>query len=90
MERRRLVIVRRGALELFDTLRKRYAEDLGTCVMWDRRAGDRRRDETEGLALNRRRRERRQPMDPAILVERGFFVTFARRTPNHAARALSN
>ena len=88
MERTRLVIVRRGATELFETLRRRFVEDPQTCVMWDKRSVDR-RAESRRVPNNRRRRERRQPLDPSILAERGFFVTYESRVPRVVSRVAS-
>jgi len=59
---KRLVIVRRGAVELFREPEERFAGDPETLVFWDRRVADRRRG------------DRRFPDNPTILSERGFLV----------------
>ncbi len=70
----RLVIVRRGAVELFRELQERFSSDPDTVVLWDRRVTDRR-------VTDRRRSERRFPDNPTILSERGFLVVRPAWTP---------
>lgn len=76
MGRTRVVIVRRDATELFESLQRRFAGDPTTRVIWDNRSRDR-RSTAQSEPVDRRRQERRMPVNPAILEERGFFVTFA-------------
>jgi hypothetical protein len=59
---RRLVIVRRGAVDVFQQLQQRFADNADTVVFWDRRVSDRRGG------------ERRFPASESILRERGFLV----------------
>ncbi len=61
---RRVAIVRRGETELFETLSEHVdALDLAQ-VIWDRRAGERRRGAQAG-GPERRRQERRRPTPPS-------------------------
>ncbi len=55
-----LIVVRRGALERFETLRREFRTD-DVSVIWDRRLGDRRRRGAPVEAGERRRAERRRP-----------------------------
>ncbi|HEV8309202.1 MAG TPA: hypothetical protein VGW35_16200 [Methylomirabilota bacterium] len=78
----RLVIVRRGAPELFQVLRARYADDPTTAVIWDRRIIEDRRRTVRKVSVERRRGPRRFSVDStAILNTRGFFVARAVRAP---------
>jgi len=65
-----VVIVRRGAMEVFRTLRENFRER----VVWDRRTKERR---TEGQPDVRERRaaERRRP-SPGTWVVHGFLLAF--------------
>jgi hypothetical protein len=76
----RLVIVRRGAIELFEDLTKRFAGDPETLVLWDRRVTDR-RVAVERRATDRRSGDRRFPEGSSVLSERGYFVTKSAWTP---------
>ena len=68
-----LAIVRRGEVELFDTLQGHLnALNLGQ-VIWDRRVGDRRR-EPAASPLERRRQDRRRSR-PATWDTLGFLVS---------------
>ncbi|MBI1893756.1 MAG: hypothetical protein HYS14_06560 [Candidatus Rokubacteria bacterium] len=75
--RQRLIIVRRGATELFQELQAYFASDPNTQVISDRRGGDERRKVVQAVPGERRRGQRRMPVDPTILETRGFFVTRA-------------
>jgi hypothetical protein len=70
---RRLIIVRRGDAELFEQLQRRYACEPDTLVVYDRRAGSRRRA-TQSPAASRRRIRRRFPDGAVILATRGYYV----------------
>jgi hypothetical protein len=74
---RRLVIVRRGATELYEQLEAQFREDPDTVVLWDRRLGAGRRRADQVGAVARQTGDRRLPQDPTILVTRGFWVTRA-------------
>jgi hypothetical protein len=77
----RLVVVRRGATELFQILCARYADDPETRVIWDRRVTEERRQTDESVPVERRREPRRSNGNAtALLKDRGFFVATARRT----------
>jgi len=77
--RPRLIVVRRGAVELFEELQARYRRDGRTTIIWDRRNAEGPNEES-----HRPPRERRFPRDRDILIDRGFFVT---RTGNRRIEA---
>jgi hypothetical protein len=83
----RVIIVRRGATDVYAHLRSRFAHDPKTVIMYDRRTGERRGLQQrlpQECVAERRRGERRLPSnDPEILIERGFFAT-RRRPGRHA------
>ena len=64
------MVVRRGALRRFESLKKQTA-DLPVVVTWDRRQGDR-RVVSGDIARERRRTERRQ--QPAFTWDLADFV----------------
>jgi hypothetical protein len=72
--RRRVIIIRRGAIELFQHLRVRYVGDAGAEVIWDRRATPDRRQAVREVPVERRGRQRRIADSTAILHTRGFFA----------------
>lgn len=59
MEHTDIIIVRRGCPDRFEQLSQVFAGEK-VRVLWDRRAGERRRQEG-GLPLDRRVRDRRRP-----------------------------
>ena len=71
----RLIIVRRGATELFEALRARFAGDPATRILWDRREGDEARSGVTPAGPAGPPGDRRGPQDPRILATRGFFAT---------------
>ena len=85
----RLVIVRRGATELYHALRARYTNDPATAaVIWDRRIREDRRSVVREVPVERRRGQRRFPVDSAAILEaRGFVATRALRAPEAARLA---
>lgn len=75
LRRQRIVVVQRGAMELFERLRARFAEDPNTVIIWDRRTGRERQSEVLDAPVERRRGDRRYPDNhAALLATRGFFV----------------
>jgi hypothetical protein len=75
LRRQRIVVVKRGAIELYERLRARFADDPDTAVIWDRRTDRERRSGALDVPLKRRRGDRRYPDDyAALLAGRGFFV----------------
>ena len=83
----RVIIVRRGATDVYVHLGSQFADDPKTVIMYDRRTRERRSLQQPLLqerVAERRRGERRLPSnDPEILIKRGFFVT-RRRPGRHA------
>ena len=73
--RRRVIIVRCGAVELFGALQSRYAGDPAAQVIWDRRGTPDRRQAVREVPVERRCRQRRIVASTAILRVRGFFAT---------------
>ena len=71
------IVVRRGALRRFDTL-KRKTSDLPVVVTWDRRQ-DERRASSGDVSTDRRRLDRRQK--PPFTWELAEFVVVAPRPP---------
>jgi hypothetical protein len=72
-ERGTLIVVRAGAAERFAALEAAFGGD-GVGVVWDRRAGERRRDGRDAPgAAERRRRDRRGPV-PASWALLDFLV----------------
>jgi len=68
-----LVIVRRGETEVFERLKAQFAGMPNVHVIWDRRVRDRRViiQDVEG---ERRRGERRAPVDATMWMTRGYFI----------------
>jgi len=74
-ETRRVIVVRRGDSLVYEALRRRYADDPGVVVIYDRRVAKRRIAPAawpEGR--ERRNGERRLPQRSDILTSRGFYV----------------
>jgi hypothetical protein len=67
---RRLIIVRRGDTALFEELRRRFADDPRTLVIYDRRGAPRAAQEESCC-----QEQRRWPEDGKALSERGFYVS---------------
>jgi hypothetical protein len=59
----KLVIVRRDDFATFEILRRLYADDADTRVVWDRRLGERRRA-SQATEAERRAADRRRPPKP--------------------------
>jgi hypothetical protein len=72
----RIIVLRRGATPLFRDLQGRFAGDPDTHLIWDRRVADR-RAMVQPVVENRRRGERRFPLNIGILLTRGFLVARA-------------
>jgi hypothetical protein len=70
-----LIVVRAGAVDRFAALRAAFAPE-GVDVVWDRRAGERRRS-SEPAGSERRRRDRRGS-EPASWTLLDFLVVPAR------------
>jgi hypothetical protein len=83
---RSLIVVRRGATDVFERLRAEFAGKRNVPeVIWDRRVRDRRviiRD----VAVERRRGERRAPLDATQWATRGSIVVRPRRAAGDVAR----
>ena len=60
---KRYVIVQRGQVALFAALQKRYATDPNRQVIWDGRRGEDRRIARLPITVERRREQRRMPVD---------------------------
>ena len=73
--RRRVIIVRCGAVELCDALQAHYAGDPAAQVIWDRRGTPDRRQAVREVPVERRCRQRRNVDSTAILRVRGFYAT---------------
>jgi hypothetical protein len=73
--RRRVIIVRRGDIELFHNLHVRCVGDPGAEVIWDRRGTSDRRQAVREVPVERRGRQRRIADSTAILHTRGFFAS---------------
>jgi len=71
-----LIVVRTGAVDRFAALRSAFAPE-GVEVVWDRRAGERRRFSEEAPGSDRRRRDRRGS-EPASWTLLDFLVVPAR------------
>ena len=82
--RRRVIIVRRGAIELFHNLHVRYMGDRGAEVIWDRRRTLDRRQAVREVPVERRGRQRRIAKSTAILHTRGFFAARMIGSPDAA------
>jgi hypothetical protein len=67
-------IVRRGELEVFQTLKVELEEPDVVRVIWDRRIGERRSRDGVEIADDRRRQDRRGP-PPEMWATFGFVVT---------------
>ena len=61
----RIVVVRGGAVELYEELKLKFAGDGHTVVIYDRRTAPR---------VGARERERRHREEDDILTRRGFYV----------------
>jgi hypothetical protein len=68
-----LVIVRRGETEVFERLKAQFAGTPKVQVMWDRRVRDR-RVIIQDVDDERRRGERRAPVDATMWTTRGYFL----------------
>jgi hypothetical protein len=83
---RSLIVVRRGATDVFERLRAELAGKRNAPeVIWDRRVRDRRviiRD----VAIERRRGERRAPLDATQWATRGYIVVRSRPPAREAVR----
>jgi len=80
----RVIIVRPGETSLFECLRKRFGDDPGTVVIYDRRRAPRSgAAEPPDAGDQGRQGERRWPQEHDILSERGFYVSRG-RTPRQA------
>jgi len=66
-----LIIVRRGDTERFRFLQETYRSRPSVHVMWDRRLGDRRREE-QSVPVERRRTDRRSA-PPSTWEKMGFI-----------------
>ena len=73
-----LVIVRRGETEVFERLKAQFAGTPNVHVVWDRRVRDR-RVIIQDVDNERRRGERRAPLDATMWTTRGYFL--ARQHP---------
>lgn len=69
-----LIVVRRGALERFETLRREFRSDE-VSVIWDRRLGDRRQRGARPVGASERRRGERRAPAPASWHLLDFVVT---------------
>jgi hypothetical protein len=76
----RYVIVQRGRQALFAALQKRYAADPSRLVIWDRRSTEDRRTVRLPVSVERRREQRRMPVDEQVLNTRGFFIAHVMRS----------
>jgi hypothetical protein len=83
---RSLIVVRRGATDVFERLGAELAGKRNAPeVIWDRRVRDRRviiRD----VAIERRRGERRAPLDATQWATRGYILVRSRPVPREVAR----
>jgi hypothetical protein len=72
---RRLLIVRSGAVDVYERLRRQFARDPATVIIYDRRSQSRRRGDQAGRDVpERRRRERRLSYEIDVLRARGFYT----------------
>ncbi len=84
---RYLVIVRRGEKTLFEALQAQFGQGAAE-VIWDRRIRDRRVIIQDVEASTERRRgERRAPLDATMWNDRGFIVARAGALRNGGAGA---
>lgn len=84
---RYLVVVRRGEAEVFQSLEEHFARGPDpTPVVWDRRVRDR-RVIIQDIEPERRRGERRAPIDATMWTERGFVVIRIDRVAPDAGEA---
>ena len=76
----RIIVVQRDNARLYEELQKRYGDQPGTRIIYDRRTGPRRGSAPPPASesAERRRIQRRFP-DSDVLVRRGYFVVRARR-----------
>ena len=82
-----LVVVRRGETEVFERLQAGFARMPNDMrVIWDRRVRDR-RVIIQDVELERRRGERRAPLDVTMWTTRGYIV--AHPEPSAAAKAAA-
>src|SRR5262245_13742082 len=68
-----LVVVRRGETEVYERLKAQFAGVPGVRVIWDRRVPDR-RVIIQDVGNERRRGERRAPLDATMWTTRGYFL----------------
>jgi hypothetical protein len=68
-----LVIVRRGETEVFERLKAQFAGVPNVQVIWDRRVRDR-RVIIQDVDNERRRGERRAPLDATMWTTRGYVL----------------
>ena len=72
----RLIIVRAGAVDVYERVRETFGGPPGTRILYDRRKPRPTVQCSPG--------DRRFPQDPTILASRGFFATRARLIPSQA------
>ncbi|MBI4011895.1 MAG: hypothetical protein HY359_06285 [Candidatus Rokubacteria bacterium] len=85
MTTQHLVIVRRGETQVFERLQAEFARGpKGAQVIWDRRVRDR-RVIIQDVEAERRRGERRAPLDATMWTTRGYIVA----RPGPAADAVA-
>jgi hypothetical protein len=72
-----LIVVRTGAVDRFAALRAAFAPE-GVEVVWDRRAGERRRSSLSETPGSERRRRDRRGSEPASWTLLDFLVVPAR------------
>ena len=83
---RSLIVVRRGATEVFERLRAEFAGKRNAPeVIWDRRVRDR-RGIIQDVAIERRRGERRAPLDATQWATRGYIVVRLRQAARDVGR----
>ena len=75
---RRLMIVRRGATNVYEQLQKAFGDDHKTVIVYDRRSRSRRDGVDEARGLHDLARERRPAEEADILNVRGFYSTRSR------------
>jgi hypothetical protein len=68
-----LVIVRRGETEVYERLKAQFAGVPNVQVIWDRRVRDR-RVIIQDVGNERRRGERRAPLDATMWTTRGYVL----------------
>jgi hypothetical protein len=75
----RVVVVRRGETELFETLKREFGHVPDIQVIWDRRSGDRRTRRGDAPTAERRQRDRRA-RPPAMWEIEGYLFVRSDRT----------